>query len=222
MSSSYLPRQDTEFTAWVVNFLSYLGTHTAQVGLTMADLDEILVAKPQWEGMYDDHIQAQANARAKTAAKCGSRDTLEGIVRELVGRIQKYPGTTDADRMALGITVRSTAQEPVGVTPDDKPDPVVNASQRLRHVLRIQNQTLSGTSKAKPAWALGCEVWVKVGEMPVDENDLGYVGLVTRSPFEVNYTGDDGGKMAHYMLRWVGTKGEKGPWSVVESVTVAA
>lgn len=222
--ADYLPRQDTEFTAWVVNFLSYLGPHVAEVGLVAADLDEILVAKPQWVGKYDDCVQARQLAKAATADKDAGRATLEGIVRELVKRIQAYPGTTDAIRQSLGITVPSGgAQIPSGVTPDEKPDAVINGSQRLRHVLRIQNETLNGTSRAKPSWALGCEVWYTVGVQPqIDASDAKYAGLVRRNPFELNFANEEGGKQAHYILRWVGTKGEKGPWSDIKSVTVAA
>ena len=32
----------------------------------------------------------------------------------------------------------------------------------------------------------------------------------------------DGGQTAHYMLRWVSTSGEKGPWSETASATIGA
>ena len=34
--------------------------------------------------------------------------------------------------------------------------------------------------------------------------------------------GEDGGKLAHYLLRWVNTKGETGPWGQVASATIPA
>ncbi len=34
--------------------------------------------------------------------------------------------------------------------------------------------------------------------------------------------GEDGGQTAHYMLRWVSTGGEKGPWSETASATIGA
>ena len=32
----------------------------------------------------------------------------------------------------------------------------------------------------------------------------------------------DANKVAHYMLRWVNTRGEKGPWSETVSATIGA
>jgi len=35
-------------------------------------------------------------------------------------------------------------------------------------------------------------------------------------------TGPDGGKTAHYMVRWLSTRGEAGPWSATASATAGA
>ena len=42
--------------------------------------------------------------------------------------------------------------------------------------------------------------------------------LNTRTP----YPGTDANKIAHYMLRWVNTRGDKRPWSETASATVGA
>ena len=41
----------------------------------------------------------------------------------------------------------------------------------------------------------------------------GFLALDTRTPYRADWTGADAGKIAHYLLRWVNTRGEKGPWS---------
>ena len=46
------------------------------------------------------------------------------------------------------------------------------------------------------------------------------VSVETRTPYVVDYPGEDGGKMAHYMLRWVTTTGENGPWNELVSAAV--
>ena len=71
---------------------------------------------------------------------------------------------------------------------------------------------------------MGCEIWVKVaaqGEAPpADPGELSFVSMDTASPYIVEYDGADGGKTAHYMLRWCKTGGEKGPWSETISATI--
>ncbi|MCK4660107.1 MAG: hypothetical protein KAV82_11350 [Phycisphaerae bacterium] len=41
--------------------------------------------------------------------------------------------------------------------------------------------------------------------------ELSFLLVDTRTPYVVDYLGEDGGKTAHYILRWVATTGEKGP-----------
>ena len=73
---------------------------------------------------------------------------------------------------------------------------------------------------------MGCEIWVKVaatGEAaPASADELSFLSMDTASPYIAEYDGKDGGKTAHYMLRWVKTNGEKGPWSETISATITA
>jgi len=50
----------------------------------------------------------------------------------------------------------------------------------------------------------------------------GFLALNTRTPYVAEYPGTDGGKIAHYVLRWVNTRGEKEPWSETVSATIGA
>ncbi len=51
---------------------------------------------------------------------------------------------------------------------------------------------------------------------------LSFVTLTTKAAFATDYPASAGGKTAVYMLRWVNTRGEKGPWSEVAAASVAA
>jgi hypothetical protein len=41
-------------------------------------------------------------------------------------------------------------------------------------------------------------------------------------PYTLDFNAADGGKNAHYILRWVSPGGEQGPWSETASVTIGA
>jgi hypothetical protein len=70
---------------------------------------------------------------------------------------------------------------------------------------------------------LSAEIWVKVGDpAPTDPSQCVFLALDTRTPYTADYAGTDAGKVAHYMLRWVNTRGEKGPWSETVSATIGA
>ncbi len=62
----------------------------------------------------------------------------------------------------------------------------------------------------------------RTGELSVMANELTFLAIDTRTPYTTDFIGADGGKTAHYMLRWVNTKGEQGPWSETASATIGA
>ncbi len=57
---------------------------------------------------------------------------------------------------------------------------------------------------------------------PTGPNELSFLSVDTRTPYVVDYPGEDGGKTAHYMPGWVATSGEKVPWSETPSATIGA
>jgi hypothetical protein len=74
--------------------------------------------------------------------------------------------------------------------------------------------------------AVGAEVWVKLVDAdtpaPTDPAALTFLTMTTKPSFRAEFKAADGGKTAVSMLRWVNTRGEKGPWSDITTATVAA
>ena len=58
------------------------------------------------------------------------------------------------------------------------------------------------------------------GPPPWNPGELTFLLVSTRTPAVALFTGPDGGKTAHYMLRWLSTRGETGPWGEMVSATV--
>ena len=116
---------------------------------------------------------------------------------------------------AYGASGASTARRSTS-----RPVATVDTSQRLRHIISFVDE-LTQTSRAKPAGMVGCEIWVKIGgSAPADPSELTYLATDTRSPYVAEFDGADAGKTAYYMLRWVNTRGERGPWSQTISGTI--
>jgi hypothetical protein len=75
--------------------------------------------------------------------------------------------------------------------------------------------------RAKPAGVLGAEkiraatvrerVLRSDGPPPVDPGELTFLAVDTCAPYTRDFDGPQGGKPAHYMLRWVNSRGETGP-----------
>ena len=224
MATGYIPRSDTGLQAWLANFVAYANAHLVDLGLDPADMLPITNGFTDFAAKMAANVTAQQGAQAARQAKDNARDTVEAAVRLLVRQLQTSPDVDDSERAALGITVPDTTPSPSGGI-DTRPIGAVDTSQRLRHEIRFSDEA-TPTRRAKPAGVMGCEIWVKVAAPgdppPTGAADLSFVAMDTASPYIVEYDGADGGKTAHYMLRWVKTGGDKGPWSETISATITA
>jgi len=213
----YIPRADADFDSWQANFVTYANANLAGLGLVAGDLTPIAGGQTGWTTAYTAHIAAQAAALSATALKDTARQTYVFLLRGLVKRLQASPAVNDAERGALGITIPDPTATPA-VAPTTKPVVTVECA-RLRHVIAFRDE--SKTGRGKPEGALGAEIWMKIGPTPpVDPGELSFVALDTKSPYTLEFAGADGGKLAHYMLRWVTGTGLKGPWSETASITI--
>ena len=221
----YIPGSDTEFQAWAGNFITYANAHVAELGIDAADIIPIAAAMSDFIAKLADNVTAQQAAQAARQAKDDARDTLESAIRQLVRQLQASEDVDDEERAALGITVPDRIRTSSSGELTTRPIGMVDTSQRLRHEIRFVDEA-TPTSRAKPAGVMGCEIWVKVAPTgdpaPVSPDELSFVAMDTASPYIVEYDGADGGKTAHYMLRWVKSSGEKGPWSETVSATITA
>jgi len=79
----------------------------------------------------------------------------------------------------------------------------------------------------------GAEVWLAIlpaGQPAPPINFPGkgggdlykFLSVSSRGNLKTDFPSAEAGKTAYYALRWVSTRGEKGPWSDVASATVAA
>jgi len=220
MSSSYLPAADADFSAWARNFTARVAKHWEDWGLTQDEFETLVQKQWAWDAAFSAHAAAQAAAASARQAKDDAHREYETAIRSLVRRLQASTAVTDTQRQGMGITVRDHSPTPAG-PPATRPVATLDTSQRLRHVIHFRDEG-SPTSKARPAGVMGCEIWVKIGAEPADPSELSFLALDTSTPYTVDYPGSEAGENAHYVLRWVSTRGEKGPWSATVSATVGA
>ncbi len=222
MSTDYIPGADGAFNDWQKNFVSYATTNAVALGLDpLVDIPPLTAAQGSWDADYPANGTAQAAAHSARQAKDGTRKAYEALVRPLVARLQASPDVDDAERAALGITVPDKISTRAEI-PATRPVVSVDTSQRLQHTVSFADEA-TPTRKAKPAGVMGAEIWVKIGDPPpLDPNELKFLATDTRTPYVATYPGADANKTAHYMLRWINTRGEKGPWSETASATIGA
>ena len=181
----------------------------------------ITAARTAWTNGLAAHAVAQTTARAARQTKDDSRAAYETVIRALVRRLQSSPSVDNAERQALGITVKDDiATLTMAAAAATRPVGVVDTSERLRHTIRFFDES-TPQNRAKPDGVMGCEIWVKVGDpAPADPGELQFLTLDSSTPYVAEFDGKFAGQKAHYMLRWVTTRGDKGPWSETVSATI--
>lgn len=218
--ADYLPDTETEFRAWLKNFLDFANANLAALGLVAADTATLAAAAVTVDTTLADSVAAQAAARAAVESKQAAIDAAKALVRPLAQRLQTTGTVLDSHRHSLGLNVRNTSRTPVA-QPTTRPVATIDTSQRLQHTISFVDELTPGNRK-KPDGVMGCEIWSKIGAPPTDPSELTYLATDTRTPYTAVFDGADAGKLVSYMLRWVNRRGERGPWSQTVSATITA
>ncbi len=217
-----IPAPDAEFDALATLSLAQINADLPGYGLALGDplLGAANTAKTDWDTKYPASITAKAAANAAVADKDTSRNVgLEPALRNLYAKILVNPNVTNERRQAAGLPLYDTIPTPAPV-PTTRPVMIPDTSERFRHTMNFADEG-TPTSKAKPFGVIGCELRVFVGPTPpVDPDDYEFVAVDTKTPYLMEFDPAQAGQTAHWVARWVNTRGERGPWSDVVSAII--
>lgn len=227
----YIPRREASLVPWVNQMSTVIADWYVGQGIDNKLVNEVLVLREAFAEAYAASVAADAAARAATAAKDAARAELLAAVRMLAQQAQHEPDMDNSVRADAGLTVRRATRTRSG-TP--RVAPLVSAApvERFVHELRLvvegeaAGASGAGVRKAKPKGVQRAEVYRAIvaadAPMPVDDAAFVYVDSVSDSSARLTLAGEAVGKQAYYKVRYVSSRGERGPWSNVASATIAA
>ncbi len=105
MEKSYLPSRDADLGQWTRGFTAQVAELYASIGITSEQSAELTAANELWIAALKASKSAATRSSVTIISKNTQRDNILAVVRQLVGIIQKHPGTTDEMRAKLGLTV---------------------------------------------------------------------------------------------------------------------
>ncbi|QEG21481.1 hypothetical protein [Mariniblastus fucicola] len=220
-SATTIPNSEADFLIWSKQFVSQVSANPELYFLEADRVTELETELAQYQTAFDDAVKARDESLAATRHKTTLRKAFENNTRVAAKMIQANDKVTDADREAAGVHVAKHSRTPVSV-PTTFPVGFVMATDRLEHTLSFSDSD-TPTRRARPAGATGCEVYLFVGDdTPQSASKYSFRMLATRSPQRITFTDEQAGKTANYLLRWVNSKGENGPWSQIISATIPA
>ncbi|MDR0753951.1 MAG: hypothetical protein LBF04_01010 [Prevotellaceae bacterium] len=213
----YIPYRDSELAAWSANFTAQISANAAAWEIPRDDVSELQTLTDAFATLH-----AQADSPAKNSIivteKNAARKALEAKIRSLVGFRLKNPVITDAERIAMGLHVRDTTPTPVPV-PTSRPEIDLDVLDVRR--LKVVFHDMGSKSKAKPYGVNGAViVYAVLNAPPADVGALTRSVLATRTPHTLEFTEEERGKTVYVAICWQNEKGERGPWSEIESAIV--
>lgn len=220
MSTSYIPATDAGLDAWAQNFSAVITASPATYLLGSPDAVSITAAYTNYHTAY----MAATTPATKTSVTVAAKDIQKAsaliVFRGYASIIGSNAGVSAGAKAAAGLTVRATGRTPI---PAPGTAPILHFIGATPLVATLQyNDTSTPTTKAKPFGAIQLELWLSIGTVPpvggVDGTN--FYGLVTKTPFAVNFLSGDVGKTAYYYARWTTRTGKVGPWSAVLSAAI--
>lgn len=216
-SSSYIPSKDSLARNWFVNFATLITATPAAYGLVAADAVAITAKSNAFDAALTLALDPSTRTAETVQAKNTARIEAESLCREYAQRIQAEPAVTDAQRVALGLTVRAAGPTPIPA-PTSRPVLGLDGLQPGSVLLRYTDLE-NPAGKSKPYGVVGVQVFAIYGLAPaVDPEAAKFVSTVTKSPFVIAHGPADAGKTATYFTRYVTRGGSDGvakvgPWS---------
>jgi hypothetical protein len=218
-NADYIPGQDKEFLAWIINFLKYLMSRVTKFKVPQEEYDGLEGEKNTYAQKLEVANEPATHTPINVEGKNIAREVLEKHTRRVVGEylIRNHLLTTE-DLKLLGLPVHDTKPTPAPpITTHPKLE--VAYKQLQQHILTARDE--EGKSAAKPKYAAGFEIWRKVGgATPTAETDWQMVGMALRSPHTLSYNEEESGLRVYYRARWINTRGVPGPWSKIESAVI--
>jgi len=218
--ADFIPQGITKFNVWQGGLVATLEPNLTLWNIKTDDYLSLHANQILWNEAFAKASNRNNRSSADVQARLDARKKYTKVLRQFIAQwLANNPKVTASDRIRMGLTVKSGTHTPVAI-PTSSPFGTVAFSSRMQHKLHFRDNETPHL-KAKPKGVQGCEIWVKVGSAPINASELTYLATATRTPYVVDYGGEDIGKYAYYWLRWVNRRGKVGPWSSAMNAMVA-
>jgi len=188
MPLDFIPRQDDSFKVWFDNFTTYAQAHAVELGLSPAQVAELVAIRDAWDAGFGRHIEARNAAMGATADKDRLRKEAEQMIRLCSGLIQRRRETTDDQRVSLGLRIpdrKPTALAPDAILHISPPMLILDWSQRGQVGIHFGPNPSDEHRNGLPEGVRGVRLWWAPADPDKDLDHLAWEWLAddTRSPY---------------------------------------
>ena len=214
MGRSFLPVGDDAMLSFALNFSTLLTANYAAYDVAQAVATTYAAKYNTYKSALAAAKAPETRGNATVLAKKTAKNDLIDYTRQVARTIGNDMNVTDAQRQALGLTIRKVKPTPVPA-PSARPAMELVSMVGRTATVNVYDSS-SRTKRGKPASALGAKLYTFVGDAyPTDPTLWAYQGDYTKTKCEIVF--DDyveNGAQVWVCAAWYNRKGETGPISV--------
>jgi hypothetical protein len=216
--TDYIPTKDGDLLTWSNTLFDGVIEHAAEWGIAPKTWTEVIALMTTYDVALSK-AKDPNHGHADILEKNTARDALKKAVRQYVKEyLIANSAISDDELKRIGLPVHDTHHTPV-----NPPDSIPLAKVKLSSPGVLEWFVIDSKSgkKAKPKGVSGFElVWGIFEVVPNDWAQLTHSAFSTRATLKLSFSGNERGKVIAYATRWENTKGQKGPWSDIESAII--
>jgi hypothetical protein len=219
-SKDHLPTRENELKKWVYPFLRYLKKILERAAFPPAEYELLETLYEDFSNKLDIVSEPSTRTTVTVKEKNVARKALEKELRQAIREYLAFNRSiTDIDREALGLPVHKTTRTPapIATTPPSFEIDTAKAGHVGIHFFAKE----SARKRGKPLGQRCVEIaWAFSEKPPTRWDELIHSIVDTSSPYIFIFENDFRGRTIYFALRWENTRGEKGPWTTIQSVII--
>lgn len=206
----FLPTTDHGMLQFSANFSRLINLAPASYGLPPATASQYEAEQKAYALAYQAAIEPETRGKRTVSDKQAARKALEALTRQIARQVNNTISVTNAQREALGLTVRSGHHRR---TPIPAVAPTITVKSVVGRAVKIELKQENGR-RAKPAGAASATVFTHVGpERPATLDGWQFNTVATRAKIELRFAPGATGETAWVTAFWVNARGDVGPAS---------
>ena len=222
MGRDYIPRRDADLMIWADNFYNLVFKHQSLLGISAPEVTQLLTLQALFSNTMTLLGQDRGSS-ARVLAKNKARRDLVALVRLIVNRYIRFNGKiTDQLRHEMGLNFPHNLPPTPSPVPTTSPAWRVGLTQACRLTIAFGRESdvhggVGSIRIGRPRGVAFCEIAYVVkapgAAAPNHHDDYHICVTETRSPFVLDFDLNQRGHTVFFILRWVNTTSQAGPWS---------
>jgi hypothetical protein len=196
----------------------YLESNNTRLNIPEEELLTINMNVTAMNTAYTVASNRDMRSKIDVAVRNEAIETAQITVRRVIDFfVIGNPNANAVDYEALNIpTPRSRHLLP-------KPDSVPGIRKLVSHSLAVMFEFFDAITgkRAKPAGVQAIEISYKIGgEQPADVSGMTEHRIATSSPVHMQFNSRNDFEIIYLAFRWLGTRGDYGPWSEIYKIVI--